>query len=597
MADKKEVEERREATRLKSMAKQKYESSNLKQALKYAKRAHRHCPTLDGISEMLTAFKILRTADKFKLSSARCDALSSQSPPDWYKILGVEPFSHINSIKKQYKQLALMLHPDKNSLEASDEAFRLVIDAFQVLSDKIKRKEYDMKLRIAMQSASEVGEIEPLAESVETFWTACSRCRLFHQFQRRYVGHDLLCPNCKKSFTAVEVSAEEEAEKDKEESACVRRSDRIRVNSEILGEKSRNSDSKMRISGADEVLERDKSRKAEMQKKNVEETQKIVEETSTAINKEPIVYRRRSKNHDRKCESVKKVRVKRGKADEELTLAELQLQAKKRMKENKKTVKFKQDEGAENAIRKLPKTEDMGVMVVEDSDFYDFDNDRVEKGFKKGQVWAIYDDDDGMPRHYGLIDEVVSVNPFQVKISWLDLQINGDDRLICWEKMGFHVSCGRFKITRNDTINLLNVFSHMVDCERAAKEAYRIYPKKGSVWALYNQKALDMEEMNSLATCKRHCYDIVVFLTSYSEMHGLSMAFLVKVDGFRSVFRRREIGSHAISWLEKDDIRLCSHQIPARKLSGCDAPDRLNDCWELDPASLPPELLTLASTD
>ncbi|KAJ7953395.1 DnaJ domain containing protein [Quillaja saponaria] len=65
--------------------------------------------------------------------------------------------------------------------------------------------------------------------------------------------------------------------------------------------------------------------------------------------------------------------------------------------------------------------------------------DRVERSFKKGQVWAIYDDDDdGIPRHYGLIDEAVSVNSFEVKISWLDLQNNGDEGKICWEKMAFH---------------------------------------------------------------------------------------------------------------------------------------------------------------
>ncbi|KAK9275445.1 hypothetical protein L1049_022710 [Liquidambar formosana] len=235
---------------------------------------------------------------------------------------------------------------------------------------------------------------------------------------------------------------------------------------------------------------------------------------------------------------------------------------------------------------------DYEIMAVEDSDFYDFDKDRVERSFKKGQVWAIYDDDDGMPRHYGFIDEVVSVNPFEVKMSWLDLQNNGDEGLIYWEKLGFHISCGRFKVAKKTVISSVNFFSHVVDCERAAREVYRIYPKKGSVWALYNEGALDAEGRSSSRKDKR-CYDIVVFLTSYSEMHGLSMAYLEKVEGFKTVFKRREIGCHAIRWFEKDDIRLFSHQIPARKLSGEEAPEPLKDCWELDPASLPPELLTI----
>jgi hypothetical protein len=214
----------------------------------------------------------------------------------------------------------------------------------------------------------------------------------------------------------------------------------------------------------------------------------------------------------------------------------------------------------------------------------------VERRFKKGQVWAIYDDD-GMPRHYGLIDEVVSVNPFKVNLSWLDLQRYGDEVLI-WEKMGLHVSCGRFKVARTMIIDSVNIFSHAVECEREAREVYRIYPKKGSVWALYNKATLGAEGRNLSASDER-CHDIVVLLTTYSEMHGLSMASLEKVDGYKTVFKRREIGCHAVRLLEKDDIWLFSHQIPSRKFSGDEVADNLKDCWELDPASLPSNLLTV----
>ncbi|KAF2307787.1 hypothetical protein GH714_031737 [Hevea brasiliensis] len=133
--------------------------------------------------------------------------------------------------------------------------------------------------------------------------------------------------------------------------------------------------------------------------------------------------------------------------------------------------------------------------------------------------------------------------------------------------MGFHVSCGRFKVSRKTTINSLDIFSHIVDCERAARGVYRIYPKKGSVWALYNEVDLGVEERNPCARDKQ-CYEIVVFLTTYSEMHGLSMAYLEKVDGFKTVFKRREVGCHAIRLLGKDEVWLLSHQIPSRKLSG-----------------------------
>ena len=271
----------------------------------------------------------------------------------------------------------------------------------------------------------------------------------------------------------------------------------------------------------------------------------------------------------------------------------------------KKSVKVAIKEKKEASVKRkelrLEKHRDSGGgdlenMAVVDSDFYDFDKDRNERSFKKGQMWAVYDDDDGMPRHYALIDEVVSANPFEVRISWLDLQNNGVEKMINCEKMGFHIPCGRFKVARKASINSVNIFSHVVDCDRAAREVYQIYPKKGSVWALYGKATLDADGKNFAAEGKR-CYDIVVFLTSYSEINGLSLAYLEKVDGYKTVFKRQEMGSHAIRFLGKDDIWLVSHQIPAQKLPCNDSPELLKDCWELDPASLPSYLLTVGGID
>ena len=95
----------------------------------------------------------------------------------------------------------------------------------------------------------------------------------------------------------------------------------------------------------------------------------------------------------------------------------------------------------------------------------------------------------------------------------------------------------------------MNIFSHVVDCDRAARELYKIYPKKGSVWALYGEGSIDVDE-------GKGCYDIVVFLTSYNEVNGLSMAHLEKVDGYKTVFKRQEKGSGAIRFLGKDGIHM-----------------------------------------
>jgi len=58
---------------------------------------------------------------------------------DWYGILGVDPLADDETVKKHYKTLALLLHPDKNRFNGAEGAFKLVLDAWSLLSDKAKR--------------------------------------------------------------------------------------------------------------------------------------------------------------------------------------------------------------------------------------------------------------------------------------------------------------------------------------------------------------------------------------------------------------------------------------------------------------------------
>jgi len=63
---------------------------------------------------------------------------------DFYAALGVAKDADSAAIKKAYRKLALQLHPDKNPGDAKAEArFKDVSEAYDVLSDKEKRKEYD----------------------------------------------------------------------------------------------------------------------------------------------------------------------------------------------------------------------------------------------------------------------------------------------------------------------------------------------------------------------------------------------------------------------------------------------------------------------
>ncbi|MFA6252117.1 MAG: molecular chaperone DnaJ [Candidatus Paceibacterota bacterium] len=60
---------------------------------------------------------------------------------DYYKILGVPRSSNQDEIKKAYYKLAHQYHPDKK--DGNEEKFKEVNEAYQVLSDKDKRAQYD----------------------------------------------------------------------------------------------------------------------------------------------------------------------------------------------------------------------------------------------------------------------------------------------------------------------------------------------------------------------------------------------------------------------------------------------------------------------
>jgi len=63
---------------------------------------------------------------------------------DYYKILGVEKNSEPDDIKKAYRKLALKYHPDRNpNNREAEERFKKISEAYAVLSDAEKRKQYD----------------------------------------------------------------------------------------------------------------------------------------------------------------------------------------------------------------------------------------------------------------------------------------------------------------------------------------------------------------------------------------------------------------------------------------------------------------------
>jgi curved DNA-binding protein len=63
---------------------------------------------------------------------------------DYYKVLGLEKGAPAEEIKKTYRKLAKKYHPDTNpGNKASEDKFKEVSEAYEVLGDKDKRAKYD----------------------------------------------------------------------------------------------------------------------------------------------------------------------------------------------------------------------------------------------------------------------------------------------------------------------------------------------------------------------------------------------------------------------------------------------------------------------
>ena len=63
---------------------------------------------------------------------------------EYYKTLGVDKNASVDEIKKAYRKLAQKYHPDKTKGDKkSEEKFKEINHAYQVLSDPKKRAEYD----------------------------------------------------------------------------------------------------------------------------------------------------------------------------------------------------------------------------------------------------------------------------------------------------------------------------------------------------------------------------------------------------------------------------------------------------------------------
>ena len=62
---------------------------------------------------------------------------------DLYRIMGVTPDADAGVIKRAYHKLSLKWHPDKNTSPEAEQMFMLIAQAYEILGDIDKRRQYD----------------------------------------------------------------------------------------------------------------------------------------------------------------------------------------------------------------------------------------------------------------------------------------------------------------------------------------------------------------------------------------------------------------------------------------------------------------------
>lgn len=66
---------------------------------------------------------------------------------DYYKVLGISRDANNEQIKKAFKSMALKHHPDKTGNES--DTFKIINEAYQILSDPKKKEMYDITLTVS----------------------------------------------------------------------------------------------------------------------------------------------------------------------------------------------------------------------------------------------------------------------------------------------------------------------------------------------------------------------------------------------------------------------------------------------------------------
>ncbi|XP_071726011.1 uncharacterized protein [Rutidosis leptorrhynchoides] len=569
-----------EALRAKDSAEKLFSVKDYTGAKQYALKAQAMCPQLEGISQMVATFEIYAAAQT-----------KINGEIDLYSVLGLHPSVEKSVLKKQYKKMAILLHPDNNKTMGADEAFKLVSEAWCVLSDKAKRNSYDVRRNNHLS-----------AGKLDTFWTVCTSCRVQYEYLRKYVNKRLSCKNCRGVFVAVETG----------QAPVTYCPWSYAADRNGYANHSFNANAATFLPNSSVCFTGNGSSVFQSPREH-EDTGNLSFQWSTSTrNPDPNLVHKpngRAKGKLGRPPKKRKIDVGNGpqiangqilfKTDPDVANigsdgyhAPPVFDARKLLIDKARSVIRSKLEEMKLALKKSKtmKKTSPGPITVPDPDFHDFDMDRSEQVFKPKQIWAIYDEEDGMPRLYCLIRQVISVKPFRLYISYLNSKSNAEFGSVKWIESGFTKSCGKFRVFHSDIVDQVNIFSHLLGREKVGRGGcVKIYPKSGDVWAVYRNWSVDWNRQTPKEV--RHQYEMVEIVVDYCEERGVCVTSLVKLEGYKTVYQRDS--NHQNRWIPRREMLRFSHRVPSCVLGGqgCNLPD---GCWDLDPAATPEELLRAA---
>ncbi|CAM0884487.1 unnamed protein product [Alopecurus aequalis] len=193
-----------------------------------------------------------------------------------------------------------------------------------------------------------------------------------------------------------------------------------------------------------------------------------------------------------------------------------------------------------------PSTSNLGSGIPQQQGITNYNNKLSTEDFVEGQIWAVYDARDQMPRTYVRIIRVASHTAVFVLKLEPHPMLNEEIR---WVEDGLPVACGVFRAGTETAYKDMSDFSHPVQCDWSSRRSfYRIFPKKGEIWAMYKNWKITLNSTD-IDNCEPRMVEI---LSDYTDENGVNACSLTRVKGCLSFFQRvLQEDFHLTRWISR----------------------------------------------